>query len=52
MRALLVVLMPAVLAVAQDAPTAKVLQLSMKRAVEIALTPEGSTFEWLWRWSQ
>jgi outer membrane protein len=42
MRALLVVLMPAVLAVAQDIPTGKVLQLSVKRAVEIALTPEGS----------
>jgi len=43
MRALLVLLMPAVLAVAQDVPTEKTLQLSMKRAVEIALTPEGST---------
>ena len=42
MRAILVIIMPAMLAVAQDAPQGKTLQLSMKRAVEIALTPEGS----------
>jgi outer membrane protein len=35
--------LPAVLALAQDPPSGTVLQLSMKRAVEIALTPEGST---------
>jgi outer membrane protein len=38
----LVALLPAMLAAAQDAPQGKTLRLSMKRAVEIALTPEGS----------
>ncbi len=43
MRALLLFLGAGLAAVAQDAPKGKTLELSMKRAVEIALTPEGST---------
>lgn len=43
MRALLLMIVPASLALSQNPAPAKTLQLSMKRAVEIALTPEGST---------
>ncbi len=43
MRAFFLLMLPASLALAQNAPPEKIVQLSMKRAVEIALTPEGST---------
>ncbi len=43
MRAVFLMLLTASLAVSQNATPEKTLQLSMKRAVEIALTPEGST---------
>src|SRR5580692_11288209 len=47
MRAVLLILIPASFATAQSTvstspPSQNVMQLSMKRAVEIALTPEGS----------
>lgn len=43
MLVLVLILAAGLTAEAQDAPQGKVLRLSMKRAVEIALTPEGST---------
>lgn len=43
MLVLVLILMAGLKAEAQDSPQQKILQLSMKRAVEIALTPEGST---------
>jgi outer membrane protein len=43
MRAFFLLMIPVSLALAQNAPPEKIVQLSMRRAVEIALTPEGST---------